>query len=325
MAILLHFGMQKTASTSLQRSFHRKGRWEDCLYLACGGTQSNLLVEIRSRSGLDAFRAEIARAFLEPISRSDAARIIISSENFPFLDRDGVLALTEALLGTGHDLSMMGYVRRPASFMESILQERLKKRPLRAPDMPRLYPAYRRKFVPLQAAQRRFGVPVTYWRFDPGALEGGCIVRDFCARTGIPFDPADVVTENVGLSLPAIRLLYRFRAAGGTEPHGAPGNRRLVARLGTLAGPKLRLHSTFTAPILAANRADIAWMERKLGCDLDEDLAARDAAAIRGLEDLARPDPAAFAWLWQETGGGTAPADPEPQALVGRMQQLSAP
>jgi hypothetical protein len=319
MTIYLHFGMQKTASTSLQRSFQGKGRWGDYVYLSYGRTHSNDIVRRSKTRDLPAFLAAVDRAFAGPIRESGAEHAIISSENFPFFGEDALLAMLERLGQTGHDLRCVGYIRKPKSFMESIFQERLKKRRMTPKDVPDLYPDYRTKFAKFETARDRLGVAVDYWLFEPETMPHGCVVRDFCARLDIPFDPADVVRHNEGLSLPAIRLLQTYRTFGAERANSIKrkaGNRQLVAALATLGGPKFRLHSETAAPILAAQAEDIAWMEARLGAPLSEDLAAHDAGAIRALEELIDPGAPEIDWLLDRAGVRKAPPEAVPPEAV---------
>jgi len=246
MSIYLHFGMQKTASTTLQRTFKREGAWGNCLYLAYHGSQSNALMQFGQTHSPDEFRAEVERSFGAAIRACDRDHVVISSEALPLMDEGTLLALVETLQAMGRPVRMVGYVRRPASFMESIFQQRLKKRAMKPADIPGLYPQYRRKFAKFCKAQRRLGADLEFWRFDPKTLQGGCIVQDFCHRTGIDVPPGPVTTENVSLSLPAIRLLHIFRShapKAARQVTRRDDARALVAELGTLKGPKFHLHS----------------------------------------------------------------------------------
>lgn len=329
MTVLLHFGMQKTGSTSLQRTFHRAGAWGNCLYLAWGGSQSNRIAAFRRECrNLREFRAGLDAAFGRDIRESSAEHVVISSEDLPFLDDSGFLALLEVLRATGRDLRTAGYVRKPVSFMESIFQERLKKRAMTVGDLPGLYPKYRRKFAKFHRAARQQGVPRQFWLFDPAHLRGGCIVEDFCHRTGLDMPPGPVVTDNVSLSLPAIRLLHVFRTFGGAavEKSTRPDNgRQLVNGLTGLKGPKFRLHSRLTGPMLERHAADIAWMEQRLKQDLSEDIAAHDATAISDIDDLLRIGDPEITWL-RDAGfaDGDLTADAPPERIARAVARLAS-
>ena len=328
MTIHLHFGMQKTASTTLQRSFQREGAWGNCLYLAYSGSQSNDLKTYRAEHALDEFRAEVERSFGAAIRACDRDHVVISSEALPLMDEGTLLALVETLQAMGRPVRMVGYVRRPASFMESIFQQRLKRRAMEPADIAGLYPQYRRKFAKFCKAQRRLGADLEFWRFDPKTLQGGCIVQDFCHRTGIDVPPGPVTTENVSLSLPAIRLLHIFRShapKAARQVTRRDDARALVAELGTLKGPKFHLHSGLTGPMLAEHARDIVWMEKRLETSLAEDISAHDAEAVRDLDGLLQAGPEEIAWLQARAAADAADLTPSapPEAIAAAMARLA--
>ena len=318
MTILLHFGMQKTASTSLQHSFSVKGNWSSYAYISSGRTQSNNIVRFSKEHPRPDFLREVDRRLGRKVAKSGAANLIISSENFPFLAKDAFLGMVKQLQATGHDVRLVGYVRKPKSFMESIFQERLKKRRMLPKDIAPLYPAYRQKFEKFEVARRTLGVGTEYWLFDPAGMPENCVVRDFCGRLGIPFDPADIRRENVGLSLPAIRFLQTLHTLApppeGTDPKEIRASTlRLAAALAETPGARFRLHSRIVAPVLEANRDDTAWMEDVMGTSLSENVAASDAGAVRTLRDLRSHDAAALDWLRRRVGmEPAAPGKPVP-------------
>src|SRR5688500_14406154 len=69
---------------------------------------------------------------------------------------------------------------------------------------------------------------------------------------------------------------------------------------------KLRFSPDIMRPVLERNRADITWMEQRLGQSLSEELGEHQPGDIRDEQDLLRPDPAAVGRLLQLLGG-TAP------------------
>ncbi|MEO1198436.1 MAG: hypothetical protein AAFX39_04255 [Pseudomonadota bacterium] len=329
MTIIVHFGMQKTASSSIQRTFHKIGAWDDCRYLAYSHSQANGLVTFREQADLDTFATEVDRVFIAPIREADAKTYIISSENFPFLDRDALTVLFTRLQDTGHDVRAVGYIRRPKSFMESIFQERLKKRHMKRKDLPRTHPHYRRKFSRFEHLRKNLGVDVAYWLYDPNTMAERCIVRDFCAKTGLSINPSLIDNSNVGLSLPAIKLLfvYRKHLARSGKKVIATRERAMVARLGALNGPKFRFHSRLAGPILKDFKSDTIWMQERLGTSLSEDIEAGDDQALLKFSDLNSINQEALDWLWSETAqkqddDATPTDEASPDQIVERMMRL---
>jgi hypothetical protein len=57
------------------------------------------------------------------------------------------------------------------------------------------------------------------------------------------------------------------------------------------------------APIIDKHRADLEWIEQRLGgVSLAENLAANDADAVRSEEDLLRFTPESLQWLAEQLG-----------------------
>ena len=67
--------------------------------------------------------------------------------------------------------------------------------------------------------------------------------------------------------------------------------RRVVARLGDIQHDKFRFSPDIVRPVLETNRADIQWMEERLGQSLHEELGAYRPGDVRDEADLLQPDP----------------------------------
>ena len=288
---LIHYGMPKTGSSAIQTwlltglddpRFHY-------LNLGVYGSGSLMVAALmrepsahhRNRNRKRGVSADMVQhesagiraRLLDQLKGLQGRTAIFSSELLAGIDATdlhGILALLESTCG---DLRACGFVRSPASFMESVFQQRLKSG--NATFNPRaLYPGYRARLEKFDLALGR--ERVTHWPYDPAGFPRGCVVRDFCQRTGLPIAEANVPRVNDSLSLPAIRLLFAYRRFGpgyGAGEDAFRENRALKNRLLGLGGPKLRFHADIVAPVLARNRDDIRWMEQRLGVPLQESLA----------------------------------------------------
>jgi hypothetical protein len=263
--------------------------------------------------------AEARRRLDEQLEHARHATCILSAEHVVFLKPPEMAALAECLGRCGEPLHVVGYVRAPVSYMESVFQQHVKGG-REAFDAEKTFPRYVQRFSRLEKAFGR--ARLDYWFFDPRSFPDGCVVRDFCTRLGIDFAPERVLRSNEALSLPAVRLLYAYRRFGpgyGTGQRAIRENLELIRELGTLQGPRLRFHAELVAPLLAERREEIAWMEERLGCSLAEPLR-EDADALRGEEDLLRFGSAELEWLAERTPGGAV--EPEPAAVAARMDVL---
>jgi hypothetical protein len=338
-ATLVHFGMHKTGTSSIQESLFQRLADPRFHYVNLGMANASTGISMCFRAdmggygtfvkrgvhagNLPRFREKavgLLRAEMEACAKKIA---IVSGENISQLEEAELRALHGFMAGRDRPVTAVAYVRRPKEYMESAFQQRVRGG-LDSLVASKLYPGYRNRLEKFDVVYGRDNVQL--WLFDPKRFPGGCVVQDFCARLGIAFRPEDAIRVNDGLSLPALSLLFAYRKFGpgfGVGPSVLYENRLLVNRIRTLPGPKLRLHSSLVAPVIAGQREDIEWMEARLGgVSLAEDLAAHDEGAIRSEEDLLRFSPEALRWLAEELGGERWRPDMRAQEVADWMHRL---
>lgn len=340
--VIVHCGMPKTGSTSIQVSLFRHLDDPRFHYVNLGRPNVNIQianafmlnpVEFHQHAKLGTSPRELMqlkKAAVESLEAGLAAAgdrtAILSSEAISGLNKPEFRNLCDMLTRHRRTITVVGYVRRPKEIMESALQQRLKSGTWDF-TVDSLFPKYRRRFRKFDAVLGRKHVRV--WLYEPETFPGGCVVRDFCSRLGISFNARNVVRANERLSLPAISLLFAYRRFGpgyGVGPAALKENMRLVRHISGLRGPKLHLHSSLVAPVLEEHREDIEWMEERLGTSLAEDLSAHDdEGAVRSEEDLLRFSPESLRWLAEQLGGDYVERwHPEmsPQEVADWMHQL---
>jgi len=321
---VIHFGMDKTGSSSIRASLSKHLDDPRFHYVILGGINNasrSLAAGFKekpedfpyfSNSGLSAEalqerRAEALRDLSAELQKAAGRTAIVSAEAVANFKESELRGLCDFIGRRGGSMTAVGYVRRPKEYMESNLQQQIKANWQNKIVPSSLLSDYRRRFEKFDAVLGRDNVQL--WLFEPGSFPGGCVVRDFCGRVGIAFRPADVVRRNDGLSLPALSLLFAYRKFGPARNPSATlvkENMLLVRRLGKLPGPKLRLHSTVVAPVIEQRRAGLAWLEARMGASLAEDLGADDEHAIRTEADLLRFSPESLRWLGRQLGAGYA-------------------
>lgn len=338
---ILHYGMHKTGSSAIQESlFHHLDDPRYC-YLGMGvANQSADLISlfevdplahpIHRHHGTDAARLRLIQAQTGTLWRRDfrqaAGRTgLLSGEAMVTLSPLGLANLRDFVLEYAEQVRVVGYIRPPQAYMASAFQERLKLGPLDLdPDI--LFPRYEDIFAPFEAVFGRDRV--AYWLYDPRTFPKGDVVQDFCARLGIAFPVTHTQPVNAGLALPAIKLLYAYRkfAKPALGANAMAADRRLVAALGRMPGPRLRLHPTLLAPALGRYQRHLDWMQARLSAPLAESATPAEPAAVRGEEDLLCFTPGERDWLLGElqihglVGVGTG-LDPETLAeMVGQWR-----
>lgn len=315
---VLHFGMPKTGSTSIQASLLAAGALPGTTYLNVGtGNSSRALAtmfmddpsefHLNEKWALDgeALDREKLLAFrhFEQQLRSPTPQFLLSAEVISTLEVSALTRLREWLERQVDSIELVGYVRAPKGYMESELQQKVKAGRSRF-DLGSHYPGYEERFGKLEKVFGRDRV--RYWKFDPARFPDHDVVQDFAQRLSLAVPANAVQHANTSLTRNGLALLYIYRKHGpgyGSGSGSVEQNRQLQKTLREVGGPKLRLSRAAVEPILVRNASDMAWMEERLGESLAESLDTDEAHAIRGEADLLRPAPEALAWLAQRLGG----------------------
>ena len=320
---IIHIGMHKTGSTSIQHSLDSYSD-DQFLYATLTNTPNHSLAmyslfaadpghhrlhRTAQRSGqkltayLERAEADLQRA----IKAAQGRTLIISGEGTIGLEPGEVAKLAERFRSEFDQVTIVGYVRPPAGFLSSALQQRIRGGAGKF-DLARMYRNYRASFAKFDDA---FGAGnVVLWKFDPASFPGKDVVRDFCARIKLPLAERRIVRLNDSLSRQVVSALYthnKFAGEPGRNSARPAELHRLGHALAELGTDKFRLSPKIVQPILEANKDDIRWMEQRLGASLAEPDAPHSDRDIVDEDDLLRPDPAAAAKLRQMLGRKAPP------------------
>lgn len=321
---IIHIGMHKTGSTSIQ---HSLASYSDdrFLYAALTNTPNHSLAMYslfavdpghhrlhraahRSGKTLSAYLERAETDLKRAIKAAKGRTLIISGEGIIGLAPDEVAKLAERFRSDFDQVTIVGYVRPPAGFLSSALQQRIRGGAARF-DLARMYRNYRKTFAKFDDA---FGAGnVRLWKFDPVSFPGKDVVKDFCARLDLPLPERRIVRLNDSLSRQVVSGLYthnKFAGELGSDRARPAELHRLGHALAELGTDKFRLSPKIVQPILEENKDDIRWMEERLGASLCEPDAPHSDHDIVDEEDLLRPDPAVAGKLRQILGR-RAPAD----------------
>jgi hypothetical protein len=304
---IVHIGMHRTGSTSIQHSLRgfSDSRFS---YAQLGDDPNHSLAmyslfaseperhPIHRRNGTDTvgvsdFIGRIRADLEQAVSAAKGRTLVISGEDIGSLPRDGLVKLRDDFEKRFEDVTLVGYIRPLAGLMTSVFQHRVRIGDTNGFDLERQYRPYKGTFGRFDEV---FGQDrVNLWKFDVGSFPGRCAVQDFCARLGIDLPSERIVRLNESLPRQAVGLLYTYNKLG---PHGAMlmnglERQKLVDLLATIGNDPFRISVDVVKPILERNRADIAWMETRLGQALDEDLRDQLSGDVRGDTDLLSCDP----------------------------------
>ncbi len=293
MRVVVHMGMHKTGSSSIQGYFHRT-ELPGVAYLRFQGPNHSgiftMLFDddervLRSRtlnengtidlgellqrraSGVHQFAAQMR------VLQGTDATAIFSAEQISAPRFVNARARLHAFLrGFTEDLAVVGYVRSPLSYAVSAFQQRLRSpQRLRDEEMCVL-PVYRDRFEQMDDLFGRDRVQLV--PFTPAALHGGDVVMDFAHRIGVELPGAPPERLNEALSLEAAALLYLHRTQGAGRLSGIAGataiNREFAQRLRALGRTRFTFAPELWQPQLHALRDDLEWIRDRLGTPLED-------------------------------------------------------
>jgi hypothetical protein len=215
--IILHIGMHKTGSTSIQRAL---AGFDDGLtkypdlgyanhsipfYTVFSGRHHDYKIwklQGLSPEEIEKKRAQCFNSIEASLGWCSNRNIIFSGEGLSIISEKGIDAIKNLLDRYSDNISIVGYVRDPCSYVKSAWQQRIKTgNNMLPPDGP-MYRFRFEKFVSL------FGAENTILRhYQKQQLIGEDAVTDFCNLAGIK--PAVATTyENASLSTEAIKCIY---------------------------------------------------------------------------------------------------------------------
>jgi hypothetical protein len=325
-------GMMKTGTSSIQRSLRGFADssfvcYEDRLRRANHGHTIFGIVEAirpvrrgrklaragkRARTEFDSQEGDLpepdARERVDRAIQSLAGRsLIMTSEAMRLLTPSQIEDLAAYFQSRVSKLTVVGYVRPPVGFRTSVARATVggSLRTLNFDNKPTHYRELFGKFDDVLGREN-----VLLWKFDPQSFPAGCVVQDFCTRLGIDFPKERIVRANESLPREAVALLYTYHKFGRGMGSRSMDNRqrlRLVQRLGQIGHTKFRFSPDLLRLFVERNRADIEWMEQRLGQSLDEDWREHRPDDVREYQDLLQPDPKVVERL-REILGDAAPA-----------------
>lgn len=290
MRLVVHVGMHKTGTSSIQMSMRALKR-DGFLYLPWSAPNHSAMMALmfRDEQRLEhyhlfrkvgtsreellerrkAWRRKTRRTLQD--ARDRTGTILISAEDLSHPNHGEIRRNSHAFLTKHHGaIDLIGYVRDPESFLQSIFQQRLQGGKLQGLELETLWPAYRRRFKQFDTLFGRDAL--TLRLFDRAELSQGNVVVDLAEFCGLEIAPHEIVHRNESLSLEAIALLFVQRVFGGGFPEAAPDairrNKAFIQRLAGIGTRRLVFAPTLTQPVIAKHRADLDWMEDRLGMAL---------------------------------------------------------
>lgn len=306
MRIIVHAGMHKTGSSSIQEAlaqirdpnFHyldwySSNHCELFVYLFEDESKISNYHAINARGfefakRIPAIREEWQRRTIEQLNSLQDATVVFSAEDIshPAMVA-AVRRMREFMVRWTDNIEVIAYVRSPLSFAQSAFQQHLKDGGLRTLDFKQLWPMYRSRFEHLDQIFGQSNVKLR--SYDKIANDNIDIVDDFLSIINFTLTDRKKVRENEALGAIATALLYMQRRFGEGFVTGSPvaaeGNTTFISLLSQIGGKKLAFAPTIWNGLSIDVRSDISWIQSRLGCQLEERVSS-DAVLIASEQDL---------------------------------------
>lgn len=284
---IIHAGMPKTGSTSLQTTLSKGISDTRVSYANLPESNHSGVIYSLFTENPESYHAHIwhnrnseqikeynslnlerlIKGFCDTSSRIE----IISGEDIYHLSELALRGFYNLLITYFKRVIIVAYIRPPKSHMESSFQQLVKYHGISSFDFRQIYhPAGNfRRF------DNVFGRDNVYlWKFDPSRFPNGDITLDFCQRLAIDIDATNIVRENESISLEAISVLFAFNVFLGGNVKPCPKEHIIISRvLGELSvfGKTRFLYSDeYMKEVYEKNIDDLEWIEGRLNESIRE-------------------------------------------------------
>jgi hypothetical protein len=283
---ILHAGMHKTGSTSIQHTLSSMNL-EDYDYPEFVLPNHSELLQTVFMDNPEKYHINVIKGYsyreiinlrrqyknilhesIKKAGKTGKSGIIISAESLSLPgEQNKLYKIREFLNGYCSEIKVIGYVRPPVAFMQSLFQEIIRNGGNRRLCLMNLYPEYRERFEQIDRVFGRDNVKLIKYSTDD--LYRGDVVKDFANRLEIELPDEEIKNLNETLLLEAVAVLYMYYSYGSKKTRGyasAPGHsKKLADHLSQIGKTKLQFGPELVRPVLDEFSKDIEWMEVRLG------------------------------------------------------------
>ena len=331
--LFIHGGMHKTGSSAIQSYLYERLDHPNFEYLSAGrANASNIVLEAfhsrldriprykarnHTQEELQSLRVNARDRFRKRLALTQKPNVILSAESFSLLNKDECASLMAEVRKVFAVVKLVLYIRPVKPRLESAFQQKLKIRFLELDH--KVSPNFRNRISKYDDVFGKENVIIR--AYDPSHFPDGSVINDFLAVVGLDIRVDRSVHANVGLSLPAVQLLYVYRRQFQVA---IPEDKKLIAMLGALDGDRFRMHQELLDRILVDNDEDYHWLEARTGI-LVSGAQKHAGYAVREEQDLLNVPPSSLRWLQQQQNDFqfTSERAPDLQAIAEALRKLA--
>lgn len=288
MKCILHIGVHKTGSTSIQKALDGYddgrifyGALGDANHSIAFGTlfRSDHLRERWDRLGCSVSeKVELYDERLSAALDRDRQTVIFSGENISLLDTDGVRRMRERLEKSCDDIRIVMFVRDPLAWTASMVQEFVKHG--RSCLGSARFPSFEERFNSFSSVFHRDAITVV--RYEDARDRNGGVITRFCDLSGACPEnlSSSKAFANPSISEAAFRVLLRFNGLNislRTGPEFEAAHWRFVLGVSKLLADGDRLSPSAFAHL--TNWNDYAFLEDRLGISYQRPEPPRESAS----------------------------------------------
>lgn len=299
MRTLVHFGMPKTGTTTLQRTFALNAELlrSKGVYYPTGlqsssanhrivafcvmdpGSYPRHMREFQAPEVSETLFRELDDTIHAELARQRPAVLLLSSETlFVKIKKHKSKKYYDWLHGFGGTVDLVAYLRSPVSAYLAACQQKLRASSRIKPVKPH---PYRR--VIQSYGQVFLGHSIALFPFERNKLSNGDIVEDFCVRhlgdcaiDGARLVRADDSNTSLSAEAMALVMLYRRHFLPDMDDVYTPGSKKLIALMraadAALGAAKPVLRPAIRPMVEAIAADDLLWLRDHHGfvfCDID--------------------------------------------------------
>ena len=286
---ILHIGLHKTGSSSIQQSLYSNLKEENFSYLDLkepnhSSRLYSLFFEFPEKYHMNKIKGLNANQIQQlnnetlglidlSIQNNQSEFIIISAEDISVLSLPALNKLKTLLDKYFVEIFVVAYVRSPQTYFSSSFQEGVKAGWVKF-DPTLYYQNYQTKLEKFDTVFGKDYVDVS--EFSPNKLFEKDAVLDFCKKFNIEFNKDQVIRTNESLKKEALCLLYTYYKYGpgyGIGENVQTENNILINKLNNIGNTNVSFSPSVIEKIVNDNSKDIEWIEERMGhtfsdCDI---------------------------------------------------------
>jgi len=331
--LIIHIGMHKTGSSSIQRSLDTQrvgNNYKYCKLRAFNHSVeiytlfSKALHPIHIKQGINT-RKELLhinhkteKLLIGNILNYNRENLIISGEDVSSMNMDSLNRMRDFFDRYFKEILIVAYIRSPKSYIESAFQQ-LVRGGMGSFNLENSYPNYKDRFEKFDLIFGKESVKL--WKFEHKAFKNQDVVEDFCYRLNIDINKKNIYRINESISQEALSILYLLRKYSNESIRDIKKfhiDLKKVEILSKIEGKKLKFSNALLKPILDKNKDDIKWIESRLQEPLRDDIKEDSKDSIGSEDDLLKIDEESIYKLYKIVG-----YDKKPKLDLNNKEELA--